>query len=593
MISDVKNGEYVAVDPSLNEMPGASPLLRDRDGSTTRPRLAGVHGYTVAAIALCLGIGLLLVVVVLVPIRLTSMGPLSGNMRTLYATGITVLATLYTTFLIRQLRALLLLGVDRHLKSQKSVKFVDPKWRTVMGTASLTEQIGNLHSTLLLLAAGLSTAAIVGALVPTQTTRTVLHEIPLPNDDSYLCASTYSQQEGAQIAGLQWTLPNESLYLVQPNMQFCPTSAALATLGSINAINPEQYGYQDQGIAVSRGAIGAPASIYASQANVQLPSAEIPGFNNTLIKYGASLVSSSQCVPVMTKNPVQCMAAPAVLSNGTVSVQGPGGCLAVLDTNLAQVSGQFCVYGELGQATAVLVTAHGMSMFLAEAVADYDWLAKADTLVNWTLEESVYGVVCDIDAHDIYEYRQVVLSLHEDPTHAGGFARVLDTQNEETCRPGPETIDSDPTQHKLPATAAAAAWALMRGDTIITSARQLLILPYPTSSVHSVYVRKPPFGFADSRNGLEDVLGLSAALVAAQVGLTDGTDSWMEPSMLDVVCTRIGTGNTWAMVYVLPNLIMLGLLGYFMFATWSENRVEALSASLAGLAQCFENRARA
>jgi hypothetical protein len=60
-------------------------------------------------------------------------------------------------------------------------------------------------------------------------------------------------------------------------------------------MNSDDPVYVESRVAVERTAIGASSTIFTGAA-----------FGNVSSQYGQNLVSLSQCVPVMTSNPVQC-----------------------------------------------------------------------------------------------------------------------------------------------------------------------------------------------------------------------------------------------------------------------------------------------
>jgi hypothetical protein len=143
-----------------------------------------------AAVLLHIALVALLVVVVLVPISLTSSGPLSSQNNTLYITGITVIATLATSFTKNQIRELWLRNVDVRLSRGDSPGLTNASWRTALGLASTREIMGHWNIYFTFLAAGLSTTAIVAGLAASPATRLVPYEYLLADAFDYSCVST-------------------------------------------------------------------------------------------------------------------------------------------------------------------------------------------------------------------------------------------------------------------------------------------------------------------------------------------------------------------------------------------------------------------
>lgn len=69
----------------------------------------------------------------------------------------------------------------------------------------------------------------------------------------------------------------------------------MALAASINVINSDDHVYVDSGVAVERTAMGAPVTLYEGAA-----------LQDSSEHYGHALVRTTQCVPVMTSNPVRC-----------------------------------------------------------------------------------------------------------------------------------------------------------------------------------------------------------------------------------------------------------------------------------------------
>lgn len=509
------------------------------------------------AVVLDVLIVVFLVVVVFVPVRLTSIGPLSGDDRTLYVTSVTVLATMCTTFFMHVIRELWLRKVDVHLHSGAPLPLVDPIWRNVIGLSSFPERVKHWEITIVLALSGLVTAAIVGSMVPTLMSHTQNYRYYLVDDNTYVCMGIGHSLESPW----SWTLPNGTAYNVFPYMQFCPTAEALTHLGAINIFNPKSYGYADEGTAVRRSAIAAAASIYSPQTAFDWD-AHMDGNSlaQALKRFGSSLLSTTQCTPVMTTNPIQCQTMPAAYKNGTLTVRGPWSCtLNTSDISSTGSSGILCTHGSIGQAAIVIGTVYPNSMFLSEAMADLQWLRYAEQATSSTLAGTAYGVACTVDTREVFSYRNVTFRLQASDENIGTYSRSVEANDSTACSEVQFSGDKDPLQHKIPAVAAVAAVQVL--VDLVQTTRQFIVQPMsPIYEDHSVYVRTPPFAFENSRNALEDVLGLNAALVVSRLPMTGGSGSSSAVGTAVVQNTRIGTGKKWALAYTLPLLLVLATL---------------------------------
>lgn len=529
-----------------------------------------------------------LVVVVFVPIKLTSIGPLSGEHRTLYVTSVTVLATVCTTFFIHVVRELWLQKIDTRLQSGTAAAALDPTWRNVIGLSSLTERLQQWEITVVLALSGLVTAAIVGATVPTSMTHGETYQYYLVDDHSDICAGI----KPSLPSQWAWTLPNGSVYNVWPQMQFCPTAEAITHLGTINMLNPAAFGYADEGTAVRRSALGAAASIYIPQTPFDWGSSVVDdSLAQALTRFGPNLLSTTQCTPVMTTNPIQCETVTANYDQVSLSVDGPSNC-SLIASGQNSYAGRLCTHDSLGQATIVLGAVYPTTMFLAEAMADLAYLhdvERTSSTNNSALQGTAYGVACTVDTRQVFAYKAVTFNLQADAADIGTYSRAVEAANSAACDAHLFPGDSDPLQHKIPAVAAVAAASVL--DGLLASARQLIVQPMSAIYTdHARYVRQAPFAFENSRNGLEDVLGLNAALVVSRLPMTGGSGASPAQGSAVVQNARVGTGRIWALVYTLPLLLVLGALVWLRCAVAGAPRTQ-ISNSLQALEMHFREEA--
>jgi hypothetical protein len=153
-----------------------------------------------------------------------------------------------------------------------------------------------------------------------------------------------------------------------------------------------------------------------------------------------------------------------------------------------------------------------------------------------------YAVTCTVDASDVFSYRKVTLSLQSSNTGVNtSFARTLSSSGEE-CQPVQPAISNI-----LFATAAGANWQLLSQNLGIDGLTDSL-------GQATRNWRKPPYAFPNSRNPLEDSLGLVAALVVSRVNnsgrYVPAEDSKGEYAYIQA--TRLGTGKRETLLLLIP-----------------------------------------
>lgn len=112
------------------------------------------------------------------------------------------------------------------------------------------------------------------------------------------------------------------------------------------------------------------------------------------------------------------------------------------------------------------------------------------------------------------------------------------------------------------------------------------ILQVAVRNVTALLAREPPWAFNNSANALEDVLGLTAALVVSRIN--SSTVAINATSV--VTTTRIGTGSLYSLVFTIPPaiafLVLISLLR-FLSPTHSDSAV--VSSSMISLINLGRN----
>ncbi|MCJ1387077.1 hypothetical protein MMC17_010206 [Xylographa soralifera] len=520
------------------------------------------HGKLLGVAALILNVVIVafLIAIVFVDISLTTIGSLSSTARALYVTGTTVLASLCTYLTASQIRMLWLRRVDIQLYNGKSYERVDPFWRTVLDVSSISETLRYWNVSLTFLVCGLTTTAVVAGLASSPSSYQIVQNYALADPNDYHCITTESsspQQEGI------WTFPNGSFYQIWVNLDFCPTSLIMSLMGNINVIDSSNYGYADLGVAIHSSALGAPASIYSSQAATD--SSAVPlWLNETLDTYKTDLLSTSQCVPVLTANPIQCTRENNITfsSDGYLIITSSDGCIATAYPGLAALNttqsgwsaSGICSRSDIGSATIVIGGFLADAGYAAEAIGDITYIHEWDA--ETVPIPKLYGISCTVDTASVVDTRNVTLTLLDDSGNTGSFARSLSAQNLQSCTPISSSGGLNPITDKLLVTAAMGPWQLLNLGALETL-RSVLINSAlsQVNNDHTIYVRQPPFAFNNSRNALEDVLGLSSALAMSRLTMTGNTGRAEYTGTAMVANTRVGTGERWALVYILPPLV--------------------------------------
>jgi hypothetical protein len=516
-----------------------------------------------------------IIIVTFKRIDLTSSGPYSGRQRALYATGTTIIASILTAWIQSQIRQMWVYQVDDDfptaLELQRLGK-LNSKWRTILLVASFKEMLSNGHIQTSYLVTALITTAIVASFTPTLGTRgDSQYEVVISSGQLYVdeyCVEAVSSIDSIPGGAWYWDTSDNGIVSVMPNAGSCPTKQAVTLIGNINIQNPDVYAYSDVGVAVHSSAIGAPASVYAS----------IPGMAQTFADligtFGTNLVNLTQCVPVMTKNPVSCRA------GGTVNVSY-NSLIATSDDNSCSIEGLFpffdplinntmtkgqCTYGEVGQAKIVLAGTNYYGPWLSTAMGD-----PASTIAN--LRET-YVVTCDVDTRDVFAFRNVTFSSQTSGSNTTTFARHLDaTFGGNECSP-PSDYGSN---IGLLAIAALANWQTLN-QNIDYDGWFDSIDQFATGKSGSPS-REPPWAFSNSKNALEDVFGLTAALVSSRMNST----VVKLPAQVIITNTQIGTGHPVAILYAIPPLVVAVILLYQIVHSFGLQKQRYTTISLEDL----------
>ncbi|KAH7402448.1 hypothetical protein BKA66DRAFT_564364 [Pyrenochaeta sp. MPI-SDFR-AT-0127] len=431
---------------------------------------------------------------------------------------------------------------------------LDSKWRVVLGVGSLSERLKSLRVQLSYLVAGLITAAIVASVTPSISTQK-LHNYtpqvssgtPYPLD---FCASIFSSGQPPILGGYYWDLPGGKRMYVNAPGGGCPTRWAVRLAYGINTASPAEFAYTDSEVHVHASAMGAPVTIYSWR----------PGYSSRLRDlmraYNFEVINTTQCVPVIRSNPISCHA------SGSLRV-GANNLTAISDDGLCTISAQLlanpyttntmvkglCTTGNVGQSKIILGATAMYAAWLAFSMGDQDNFDAISTAVENGNYSSRYVVTCDVDATNVYTFRNVTFSTRTNLN--GNTALRLSAEGDSDCeRPMHYSTDTS----GLLAEVAISSWQLMSENSAMDGWFDTVANFAWNNGPHSI---RTSFAFSNSRNGLEDVLGVTAAMVGAYMN----SSTIAIPATVVVANMRVGSGYRYAVVFVLPPVLAAIAIG--------------------------------
>lgn len=474
------------------------------------------------------------------------------------------------------------------VKSQRSsvlLETLDTKWRGVLGINDLSEMTRVAPILLVYLPTALLMTAIVTTFTPTMSQRNVDHRpmtagarYPLTlTGDTVDCAGIAPNMSVVPRHSFGWGLSNGSAFFGSYYGKDCPSTAALPHLPNINTVNPDLYAYVDSGVAIHRTALGASANLFRG-----------PAVQHLDTTYTGRLRKTTQCAPVMVSNPITCDKGGGTLRRG----KGPGDLIMKMDfaakdyyvrevslaRNLSKDSGManylwgdprqpdqpgkgFFVFGAWD---AKVSDAVGFGRELARAIRD-------PNAENVTDPRSRYVVTCKIDARRSFEYRQVTLAVQggetggsKDGDDAGvltnhiNYNRIL--YGGDKCTPVDESI------------------SYLHAVAAFTVHYKLALENFGLDgffeTVHRMAGgnRGPPYAFNNSRNGLEDALGVVSAIGASTMVVHEESgaiaDAVDRKATAVIVVRQLGYGNLIVLLLVLPPLAALFITMYFFYVSF-------------------------
>lgn len=533
--------------------------------------------------------GAILLVTIITP-RLTSYGTYNAVQRTIYTTVVTLIATILTTIIVDGLRRLYLRQIDDKLDhfNQAPIqtqKRIDARWQTALGISSISEKFRNFPVLSTLLLGTLVTTCITAGFTATTTTRVEPYLPYIPSPDPYIFARPWDKGSQPSYGILNWDMGNGSWYSVWVWHGGSPQHKAYGLMDGINIIDPQLYAYSDRGVAVRSSAIGAPVTLYD-------PQYASYGLQDIMKKYDWNVNAVSACVPVMVKNPVKChQGGTTTWLNGGKTVRttsDDGKCRHQQDAAINSTDLYFtwmlketCTKGKVGQGVAIFGATRGYANWLATSMG-LDLGPKYSMLDN---SQQSFTIQCDIDAtNNVFQYRNVTLSISRQGTATSPYNRVLSSDNSPCSPPGNPAISLS-----LAATAAMGPYFTTYEDGAAGWFQSLLNVVSSTGDyghAPNESIRQPPFAFPDSTNALEDALGLVGALSVSRA--VTNMSLVRTSGSAEVFFMRIGPGKLFALAFAMLPLLV-GIIITSMLFTATRDVGGLKSTSLRDLVKLGEN----
>lgn len=505
--------------------------------------------------------------------RLTDAGDLPPQKLRFLTVGVTIGATLFTMLVSGRMQQAFLrslenpirkIGLDdpltfstgqidgSHQKDtqwqQLSLAEIDKRWRGALRIDNLREMVSNWRILLMFILAGLNTTSIVTSLTPTPA----FHKVPFSPRIPDTSFGEYHNESLRPCVGVApdtinysnvfyWDFSNGSVFYASLTDVGCPPTFCTFLAAAINTVDPHDYAYTDLGVLVDRTAMGASAAVYNGSVIQEASS-----------KYGQSLNYTTQCVPVMTTTPFQCKPGGAeleVISDHELRITS-----TTLGGNVSFVEGYSRNFTRdsamIGLVTVSSSQAIGGIVFYIGGYTDPEGQTPFANYIAQTVNDpdpsagteggSTYTVSCLVNPEKSFEYRTVTLGRNSDrvPYLFGG----------ETCTPTTPTISN-----KLFVTVAAGVSHLLNVDNYLATLMNI-----------AGGDRGPPYAFNNSKNALEDSLGVLAAMAVSRIPMDGGVvaDAVGDPAYATVQVTRLGSESSEILFLLIPPICSLFILAY-------------------------------
>ena len=511
-------------------------------------------------------------------------GSLSPSDRSLYVTGTTVIASVISVFTSTQITRLWLSKLLPHPRFAKTVPQarLEKVW-SLLGIGEYLHQFKYWTFNGSFLITGLITTAIVAGISPTIGERREPSSSSFYVNDKSDCL-VYSR-DGVN-EWFNWRTGKDAFISLKVDQRTaCATQHAVGMLNDIT-YTPTGYAYTAAGIPIHRSAIGTPFK-YAGGGT---------GFYDTfgVRKHYSDFRQAEQCLPVVTKNPVQCRKGGIVTAGGnnvSVNTRDCDITTPIFKVNPirdgATALGACTGSRDIGKATILLGAVNSHAPTLASVMGDKGGVVKTQN----SDQPPYYSVICDVDIAPSIDFRTVnflpVISrfntrqdLAEKAKRFG--ATFIISSDWSLCTPqssskkDTHTVDiATIMNNSTLAIGASASWQLLTEHdfrdgwwpTLFSITQQH---NGTSTSISDIFV------FNDSRNALEDALGLTSAAVLSNFWASpygsEGRNLNFTSGSTMTTGVRVGPGETWALIYAIPEIWAIGILIWLTGMKKRENK---------------------
>ncbi|KAF3901461.1 hypothetical protein ABW21_db0206642 [Orbilia brochopaga] len=497
-----------------------------------------------------------------------STGVLPNDSRALYVCGTGVLVVIITGYAIRQIRLQWIFYIEaRRLRKADVAQNVNSrKIEALLGVGSYKDYYHYWGITATLLFASLSTPAIITALTPSLGLASFTTTLQITPDALNCTTLSHKRIENS----ISWKLEDGTFINFSPERNSCLTDSSLSIVGTTLSahLETDSYGYMVANSGVARSSIGVP---YNAQSQ---PGAFDKIFWDTgmLPQNRNSLQESSQCLPVFAQNPAKCYRAGQVtVGTNSLTVHLDNKCNVStpifgvdLQQDGASASG-FCTENHtVGSITYMIGSVNSHAGQLASAILDFP-----------AAHSRSYAIACDIDIPSAVRYRETTISRNYKPPYESFVNRdnlkanmaaefTISSLNQETasCNQGSFSLLQGQQNQK--------ADLLTPGALAVSAATAApLFLQnryndgwWETLSGAVMGRRSASFIFENSKNALEDVLGVVTAVSFGQyLGSVSpqGSDQYTpifvnREGSARILEYRIGPRSKWVVVFIAPEI---------------------------------------
>lgn len=532
------------------------------------------------AISLALLAIVFIILLALVDIYIKHPGVLSNSEHALYVTGTTIIASVIATFLSNQVRLHWLASVFAAAGTPevKSTLHLS-RTKRLLGLGTWRDQLSFWPISVSFIITSLITTAIVSSITPSVSPveqSTIAWLYPEQNDVCF--EDTHNGSSG----GYTWRLSDGSF--ISLNATNCATNYASTLMDQ--TFNSSGCAYALRGVCVDKSAVGTPVSIPQGKFDLS--------FGVLGSQYGASALFqyATACFPILKQTPVQCRRTGNVTIGANEVIVEAEGCKIVTPIFAFDPSSQgatpsgACTDGlDVGKANIVMGAVNGHANLLAQVMYDSNFSAPQQG-------SATYAVACNVDiapsiALSLVNYSRLAVqneqygtsaSYNDESYTVNGTGSICTPFSDRT----PILISSILTNRTLAIGAAANQQLLSENRYRDGWWRMIYGLTQNVANLDGILMNG--FVFNNSRNPLEDVLGLvSGTVLGAHWGTsTDNLGIRLTSGNIVIDDVRMGPGGWPALLYIIPEIYAASLIAYLLWRGRKHQTSKARAALVVG-----------